>query len=558
MDISNQMLEAVANAKKQAKSAEKQFDFAAEMVNIKSGSTIDLFGGRAVSQVADIASSVRKACDELYASYQSLVLMLDQQCRPLLSLNPSTRAVKEVMEMIKWLNKESEIGSNFSGSLNGSSLGDLVNVKYFASMECQMIQKHWENVYSTMPGTEEENRAFYQRQTEERRVAREAERQEKQMLRELERQERERERKEREEEQRKRLERNAVNADATAARREYLKLAQGMIAVNTYSYAFVKPDGTVDVFHKFYSSDGTPGDVSRFANIKAVVCTCDGIVGLRNSGTCIATNPGRYCDSHILEANQWSGIRELAAGAHHVVGLRNNGTCVANSIKWNVGYGYHGQCDVSEWSDITAIACGDYFTMGLKSDGTIVYAGDDDAQGAKNWKDIALIAACGRGAVGVTHAGKVVSAGKINIGAMERAENIVQLGAAGGNAYALQADGTLVGGRTDEYEPSKKVVVADHIIAIAYGHGLIALKEDGHVQRYGRNHPVVDFPSGYRLFDSYDGYMKERIAAEEARKQKEQQQKAYRDAGVCQHCGATFKKSLFSCKCSQCGMKKDY
>lgn len=558
MDVSNQMLEAVANAKKQAKSAEHQFDFAAEMVNIKSSSSIDLFGGRAVSQVADIASSVRKACDELYASYQALVLMLDQQCRPFLSQNPSTRAVKEVMEMIKWLNSESEIGSNFSGSLNGSSLGDLVNVKYFASMECQMIQKHWENVYSTMPGTEEENRAFIQRRAEERRAAREAERQARIQEREWERQERERERKEREEELRQRLERNAIHADATAARREYLKPAQGLISVNTYSYACVKPDGTVDAFHRFITSDGTPGDVSRFTNVKAVVCTCDGIVGLRNNGTCIATNPGKYCDAHILEANQWIGIRELAAGDHHVVGLRSNGTCVANSIKWNTGYGYDGQSDVSDWKDIVAIACGRYFTMGLKSDGTVIYTGAADAREAENWKDIALIAAGGRGAVGVTKAGKVVSAGKINIGAMERAENIVQLGVAGGNAYALQADGTLVGGRTDEYEPSKKVVVADHVIAIACGYGLIALKEDGHIQRFGRSNPPVDFPSGYRLFDSFDGYMKEKLAAEEARKQREQQQKVYRDAGVCQHCGGTFKKSLFSCKCTQCGMKKDY
>ena len=52
MDISNQMLEAVANAKKQAKSAESQFDFAAEMVNIKSSSSIDLFGGSGTTIIA--------------------------------------------------------------------------------------------------------------------------------------------------------------------------------------------------------------------------------------------------------------------------------------------------------------------------------------------------------------------------------------------------------------------------------------------------------------------------------------------------------------------------
>lgn len=554
MDVSNQMLVAVANAKNQAKSAERQFDFAAEMINIESSSSIDLLGGRAVSQVADIASSVRKACDELYASYQSLVLMLDQQCRPLLSQKPSTRAVKEVMEMIKWLNKESEIGSNFSGSLNGFSLGDLVNVKYFASMDCQMIQKHWENVYSTMPGREEENRAFQQRQKKEHLAAIDEERKQKQMLRDLERQERKREQKEQEEGQRKRLEHSAKNAAATAARREYLKSARGMLGASSNTYAFVKPDGTVEAFHIF----GTPCDVSHFTNIQAVVCLDEDIVGLRNNGTCIATNPKNSCNAYILETNQWRGIRELAAGDHHIIGLRNDGTCVATSIKRNSIYGNSGQCDVSEWRDITAIACGDYFTMGLKSDGTIAYAGDDVAQGAKSWKDIALIAANGSWAVGVTKEGKVVSAGKVITDAIEWAEDIIQLGIARGNAYALQADGTVVGGRQNKDNPTQKVILAKNIVAMATSNVVLVLKEDGHVHCCGGLPSSVDIPYGYRLFNSYDRYVKDKVAAEEARKQREQQRNAYRNAGVCQHCGGTFKKSFFSCKCTQCGTPKDY
>ena len=555
MDISNQMLEAVANAKKQAKSAEKQFDFVAEMVNIKSSSSIDLFGGRAVGQVADIASSVRKACDELYASYQSLVLMLDQQCRPLLSLNPSTRAVKEVMEMIKWLNKESEIGSNFSGSLNGSSLGDLVNVKYFASMECQMIQKHWENVYSTMPGTEEVDQAFRQRQMEEQRAVRKTEHEEKLQRWEYEQQERERECQEREEELRKRVERNTAYSDTTKARREYLKPAQGMISVNSNSCAFVKTDGTVDVFQKFHPSNGTPGDTSQFEDIKALVCTYDGIVGLRRNGTCIATNPGRSSGSRILEVNHWSDICELAAGDHHVVGLLSNGTCVSTSNEWNSGCGNNDETAVSNWSDIIAIACGNSYTIGLKSDGTVVYAGTDEARDVKYWENIELIAAGERGAVGVTRAGEVVSAGKIHINTMERAEKIIRLGATGDHAYALQADGTLVGGRAKGNSTPGKTVVTNHVIAIATGQGLLVLKEDGCVQGYGINSAIKKIPEEYRLFDNYDAYLKKKIAAEEARKQREQQQKVYRDAGVCQHCGGTFKKSLFSSKCSQCGKK---
>lgn len=557
MDVSNQMLEAVANAKKQAKSAEEQFDFAAEMVNIKSSSNIDLFSGRAVSQVADIASSVRKACDELYASYQSLVLMLDQQCRPLLSLNPSTRAVKEVMEMIKWLNRESEIGSNFSGSLNGSNLGDLVNVKYFASMECQMIQKHWENMYSMMPGTAEEDLAFNQRQMEERRAAREAERQARIAERECERQEREREKLAQEAELQERMQRNAANAEKTAARRKYVKPAQGMISNSSYAHVFVKPNGTVDAFHRFFSSNGTPGDVSRFSNIKSVVCTCDGIVGLRTNGTCIATDPGKYCSSTLCDANSWTNVQELAAGDHHVVALRTDGTCRATSILNNVCYGDYGQCNVRGWTDITAIACGHYFTIGLKKDGTVVHTGEDYARGVEYWKDIVLIAAGGKSAVGVTRDGKVVSAGDVNIGAMERAENIVQLAITRACAYALQADGTVVGGRPDSYDPHKIKQISSNAIAMAGGMGLMILKEDGSVDiRIEATSKTP--PTGYRLFESYEDYLKERIATEKKRRARAAQQKARRDAGVCQHCGGAFKKSLFGCKCSQCGIKKDY
>ena len=79
MGTDEKMLEAVLNAKKQAKSAERDYDFAAEMIAIKSERNIDLFGGTAVSQVADIAADSRKACDELYASYQMLVRLLDEQ-----------------------------------------------------------------------------------------------------------------------------------------------------------------------------------------------------------------------------------------------------------------------------------------------------------------------------------------------------------------------------------------------------------------------------------------------------------------------------------------------
>ena len=45
------------------------------------------------------------------------------------------------------------------------------------------------------------------------------------------------------------------------------------------------------------------------------------------------------------------------------------------------------------------------------------------------------------------------------------------------------------------------------------------------------------------------GYQVEQAARQEA---------AYKAANLCRHCGGTFKKSLFSTKCSQCGKPKDY
>ena len=83
------------------------------------------------------------------------------------------------------------------------------------------------------------------------------------------------------------------------------------------------------------------------------------------------------------------------------------------------------------------------------------------------------------------------------------------------------------------------------------------LKEDGSVDiRIEATSQTP--PSEYRLFESYESYLKEKIAAEKKFRARATQQKAYRDAGVCQHCGGAFKKSLFGCKCTQCGMKKDY
>lgn len=77
------------------------------------------------------------------------------------------------------------------------------------------------------------------------------------------------------------------------------------------------------------------------------------------------------------------------------------------------------------------------------------------------------------------------------------------------------------------------------------------------------------FGNDFRLFDDFHTMMGGREAeAERIRKAHEEERRkrveeearraAFREKGVCQHCGGTFKKALFGVKCASCGTKKDY
>lgn len=155
ISATEKMLQAVRSAKSSASRAEGEYDRGESMLQIKASRSIDLFGGDAVSRVADIAADARKLCDSLYASYQSLVGMLDSQCRPLLDQEPELHAVKEVRDLIKWLNDESEIESNFTASFNSRSLGGVASGRYVPTIENKMIQRFWESKYDTWPGRAE-------------------------------------------------------------------------------------------------------------------------------------------------------------------------------------------------------------------------------------------------------------------------------------------------------------------------------------------------------------------------------------------------------------------
>lgn len=168
-----QIMQAVEYARSRALSAEQAFDRSNSAIQRQASRSIDIFGGSAYSTVANIARDARRACDDLYSAYQSLIVTLDETCRPLLSQDPDATAVRAVAELMKKLNDDSEIESNFTASLNGSSMGDVAGSRYVPSMNCKMIQRYWEDRYAAWPGRAEQEAAAREAEQARRREAEE-------------------------------------------------------------------------------------------------------------------------------------------------------------------------------------------------------------------------------------------------------------------------------------------------------------------------------------------------------------------------------------------------
>ncbi|MBR3816149.1 MAG: TIR domain-containing protein [Clostridia bacterium] len=267
-------------------------------------------------------------------------------------------------------------------------------------------------------------------------------------------------------------------------------------------------------------------NVSGWNNIVSIAANYTNTIGLKDDGTVVAVGDNRFGE---LDISEWKNIVDIAAGSGHTVGLRCDGTVVATKY---TGEYYDGQCDVSDWKNIVAIDAGYFFTAGLKSDGTVVVAG-------KTTSD----------------------EGSINVG---RWNNIVAIAAGCFHLVGLKSDGSVVAEGVNRFGQCN-TSEWNNIVAIAAGFYLtIGLKEDGTVVAIGKNTDGQCDISRWKLFDDFGNLEVERkIKLEgrkhiiEGKKRIEEQKVAYRQQGLCQHCGGTF-KGLFTKKCSNCGKAKDY
>ena len=584
MGTDEKMLEAVLNAKKQAKSAERDYDFAAEMIAIKSERNIDLFGGTAVSQVADIAADSRKACDELYASYQMLVRLLDEQCKPLLNEKTDAYAIREVAEMIKWLNSESEIGANFSGTLNGSALGSLVDVKYFPSIENKMIEKYWLAKAEAHP----EHKVAEQKYRENQRKEREAEIAEKRAARERERlereQEREAERKARQEEKHRRIEKENSLKDILFEVRPKFQIAANWISLGKSHAAVIKDDGTVVAVGK---NDKGQCNVSGWTDIVQIVCEDDTTYGLTKNGYVYVTGDGFRGQTR---ARNWKNIKQIAAGGELLLGIDAIGKVYSTA-------GGPTPNDTVEsvmcWTDVDKIYGNDGNVVAVKKDGSCLsasynYYGRSDRSFGGGISHIKqpIDVSVGRTSEGfICRDGSVDAIGGIGGNTCISADNIAKTGGIakiymhGNRPIGITYDKKVVVGKNgDEYRTDSGYngitnfvkTINGHVVACASnGLAIIFLTDKGQVYYYERSHSYgsvfengLIFDQDFRAYDDFevqvDRILNEKKYEEEKRRQKEKLARGWREQGLCQYCGGTFKKGIFAVKCKNCGHKLDY
>ena len=587
MNASEQILQYVEHARQEAKRAEDAYDSAAFKIQLKSQSSIDLYGGNAASRVAEIASLSRNASEELYSTYQGLIRYLDEKCRPLLEEGADEHSVKELVELMKWLNNESEIGTNYTASLNGSDMGSILNVQYSPTVENRMIQKYWQTAYAAMPGAEEENRK-YQKRIEEERLARiEARKRRAEEEKRRLRAERERAARKKEEDEKARAAQEENLKEEIEELRPIYRVADRMISIGTNTShavaAVVMENGRV--FAKGNNND-KQCEVSSWRNIIQVVTNGTLTVGLCADGSVVAT--GNMILYRLSSVTGWYDVKKIAMGEQFVVGLRKDGRVyiTGDNPKGHPASTVEGPM---YWTGIVDIFCINNKVIGKKADGSFVavnynyygtsekryipqeWKGNEDIDGSKGYNED-LLTLMPSGKVDV-YGRKIRKPEEIN-----RHGGIVKVKAFKDHPIAIFYDGTIL----MEEKKDRDDIVYRNFNQFVTRHGLngrilaidcngdlaMFLTTDGEVYSYATGYFISGGVGTGKLetenpvFTDWKTSLKKIADADKLQKrlrEKEERQKAeYRAKGVCQYCGGEFKKGFLAIKCAECGRKKDY
>ena len=151
--------QALRNAESMLSTAEFRFDDKKRELDLKTTKNINLLGPTALREVTDIVKEIKKLLEDLYATCQTQVRILDEVCRPLLNDTVPVAEVRDIWQMIARLNSKSDISVDFTASLNCANLGDIAVVTYSPTLQNKMIESYWEATYKGWNGREEFEKA---------------------------------------------------------------------------------------------------------------------------------------------------------------------------------------------------------------------------------------------------------------------------------------------------------------------------------------------------------------------------------------------------------------
>ena len=371
------------------------------------------------------------------------------------------------------------------------------------------------------------------------------------------------ERKRKEEEERRIQEEVQKNLDRDRARS---KIAMGMIACSMYHVVAVKPDGTVIAAGK---NDHNQCDVSGWRDIVAVDCDEYGTVGLTKDGHVKYTGGSLYKQS---SCTTWSGIKQVVMSEECVFGLKEDGTVAATPYM----HVNSAAPDVTTWRDIVELRRMGDCTVGIDVNGKAISVNRNyygRAEKERCYANEGIIDAAVGDYDSVITMKKDGTCGAFSP-SQYKPQEIVKIYMLGKRPITILSDGRVI---MEEWQIKKEVDrfaaahASEKMIAVSGSLYMCAfLSEKGRIYIVGGNTLGISkelstgepFGEGFQLFDSFTKMMDEKEAAESAAKRRRQEEEAkkaqWRSQGVCQYCGGTLKKGLFSIKCTSCGKKKDY
>lgn len=379
------------------------------------------------------------------------------------------------------------------------------------------------------------------------------------------------ERKRKEEEDRKINEKIQKNINRDRAR---CKIAMGMIACSMYHLVAVKPDGTVIAAGK---NDHKQCDVSGWRDIVAVDCDESGTVGLTKDGRVKYTGWNVHKESGCMS---WSGIKQVVMSSDCVFGLKNDGTVVATPSHAHV----NSQApDVTTWRNIVELRRMGECVVGIDTNGKAIsvvrnYYGRTENE--RCYAKEGIIDAAVGDYDSVITMKKDGTCGAFSP-SQYKPQEIVKLYMLSKRPIALLSDGKVIMEEwkakravdrfATDHASEKMVAVSGSLYTSAFlsENGRIYVVCDSGYRSSGELSAGEPFGKGFQLFDSFTKMMDEKdaaiakaeaekAAAEQRGKEEEAKKAERRTQGVCQYCGGTLKKGLFSTKCTSCGKKKDY